>query len=300
MSGSPDPAAEADRFLTHLTVERGMSAHTVRAYGSDIARYLEWARRNEVDPLRLSHRQLRLYLAELDRARYSRRTIARRLSSIRSWFAFLLAEDVIASDPSSVITAPKVPARLPRMVPTEYLSALLEAPDRSTPVGVRDAAVIELLYASGLRVSELSGLRLGDLDLAQGQMRVIGKGDKERIVPVHPLAVTRLREYLTGVRPSFARPDSPENVFLSTRGNVLSADAIRRLFKSYLVQAGAPATLAPHALRHTFATHLLENGADLRTVQELLGHVALSTTQIYTHLSMKRLQEVHRTAHPRG
>jgi integrase/recombinase XerD len=300
MSDAVQVAMLVDRFLMHLSVERGLSVHTVRAYAADLARYTEWAERSGVDPLALTHRQLRQYLAELDRARYSRRTIARRLSAIRSWFSFLMAEGVVATEPASVLTAPKVPTRLPRLVPTEQLSALLEAPDRSTPVGMRDAAVLELLYASGLRVSELSGLRLRDLDLVQGQILVTGKGDKQRLVPVHHLAVRRLREYLHTARPVLTRPGSPENVFLSVRGNALSADAVRRLFKAYLAKVGGAGTLTPHAVRHTFATHLLESGADLRTVQELLGHVALSTTQIYTHLSMKRLQDVHRTSHPRA
>jgi len=300
MSARPDASEQIDRFLEHLSVERGLSAHTMRAYAADLARYTEWAERTGVDPLAITHRQLRLYLGELDRARYSRRTIARRLSAIRSLFAFLMTEGVIDSDPSSVITAPKVPARLPRLVPNEQLSALLEAPDRSTPVGARDAAILEMLYASGVRVSELSGLKTADLDLAQGQMLVTGKGNKQRLVPIHPLAVRRLRDYLRDGRPELAGPSSPDNVFLSTRGNALSADAVRRLFKGYLTAVGGATTLTPHAMRHTFATHLLESGADLRTVQELLGHVALSTTQIYTHLSMKRLQDVHRTSHPRA
>jgi len=300
MSDPAEVARLVDDFLTHLSVERGLSVHTVRAYAADLARYTEWGERAGVDPLALTHRQLRQYLAELDRARYSRRTIARRLSAIRSWFSFLMREGVIASEPASVLTAPKVPKRLPRVVPNEPLQALLEAPDRSTPSGARDAAVLELLYASGLRVSELSGLKIEDLDLAQGQIRVIGKGDKERLVPVHPLAISRMRAYLRDARPALAKPGSPSHVFLSSRGNALSSDAVRRLFKRYVKQVGGADSLTPHAMRHTFATHLLESGADLRTVQELLGHVALSTTQIYTHLSMKRLQDVHRTSHPRA
>jgi site-specific recombinase XerD len=171
---------------------------------------------------------------------------------------------------------------------------------RDTPVGLRDAAVLELLYASGVRVGELSGLTLDALDLAQGQMTVLGKGSKERIVPLHAVAQSRLRDYLRDGRSHLARADSPGSVFLSTRGNRLSEDAVRRIFKRYIGVAGAATALTPHAMRHTFATHLLEAGADLRTVQELLGHVALSTTQIYTHLSMKRLRDVHRTAHPRA
>jgi integrase/recombinase XerD len=193
-----------------------------------------------------------------------------------------------------------MPARLPKLVPTEALNALLDAPDTSTPVGVRDSAIIELLYATGARVSEISGLALGDIDIPQGQLTVMGKGSKERLVPMHPTAIAKLRLYLRDGRPALLKLVATDAVFLSSRGRPLSADAIRRLFKRYLAQTGSALSLSPHAMRHTFATHLVEAGADLRTVQELLGHVALSTTQIYTHLSMKRLQDVHRGAHPRA
>jgi site-specific recombinase XerD len=180
------------------------------------------------------------------------------------------------------------------------LRQLLDAPDAGTPTGMRDRAILELLYATGARVSELAELRMRGLDLAQGQLTVMGKGAKERLVPVHRIAIDRLRAYLVGGRPALLKDTACEHVFLSSRGRPLSADAIRRLFKRYLAQTGAATSLSPHAMRHTFATHLVEAGADLRTVQELLGHVALSTTQIYTHLSMKRLQDVHRDAHPRA
>lgn len=289
-----------DRFLEHLSVERGASPHTIRAYAADLQRYLEWTERASIDPLLPTHRQLRLYLAELDRARYARKTVARRLSAVRSWFGFLMSEGLVQSDPSSVLLAPKIPSRLPRLVPPQELKRVLDAPDSDTPGGKRDAAALELLYASGLRVSELAGLRLGGVDLAQGQVIVMGKGSKERVIPIHRAASARLRDWLHDGRTQFCREGSPDLVFLSARGGRFSEDAIRRMFKRYMVCAGASVNLSPHAMRHTFATHMLEAGADLRTVQELLGHVALSTTQIYTHLSMKRLQDVHRTAHPRA
>jgi len=294
------PEDLVDRFIEHLTHERGLSSNTVRAYKADLARYLEWANRMSIDPLASSHRQLRSYLAELDRARYARRTVARRLSAVRSLFAYLLDAGDVASDPASVLAAPKLARTLPRLVPSGELEALLNAPDTDTPIGARDAAVIELLYASGSRVGELAGLRLPGLDLAQGQMTVMGKGSKERLIPLHAVALNRLGRYLAFGRPKMATSDSPDYVFLSTRGNRLSEDALRRLFKKYVVMVGGSSSISPHTMRHTFATHLLEAGADLRTVQELLGHVALSTTQIYTHLSMSRLKEVHRSAHPRA
>ena len=300
MPEGPPPNVLVDRFLEHLVVERGASPNTVRAYSADLARYLDWAQRSGIDPITLTHRQMRAYLVELDRAGYAKRTIARRLSAVRSMFAYLLVEGLAASDPSSVLATPKTPSRLPRIVSNEALEALLSAPDSSTPSGLRDSAILELLYATGARVSEIAGLTLGAVDLPQRQLTLMGKGAKERLVPMHVLAAEKLRRYLVEGRPGLIRGRDHDSVFVSTRGLPLSADAIRRLFKRYLMQVGAARSLSPHAMRHTFATHLVEGGADLRTVQELLGHVALSTTQIYTHLSMKRLQDVHRNSHPRA
>jgi integrase/recombinase XerD len=296
-TGTPEELVA--RYLLHLRVERGASPHTVRAYSADLGRYLEWSERTGVDPILLTHRQMRLYLGEMDRAGYARRTVARRLSSVRSFFAYAVEEGLVASDPSSVLATPKIPSRLPNVVPDSALRTLLEAPDPATPVGLRDRAVLELLYATGARVSEIVGLRISDLDFGQGQVRLYGKGSKERIVPVYPAALASLRTYLREARPALARKSADDHVFLSSRGRPLSTDAVRRLFRRHASTAGAGSEATPHSMRHTFATHLVEAGADLRTVQELLGHVALSTTQIYTHLSMKRLQDVHSKAHPR-
>ena len=289
-----------DRFITHLAVERNASPSTVRAYSSDLGAYLAWSERLGLDPVRLTHRDLRRYLAELDAARYSRRTVARRLASLRSFFAFLLENGLAESDPAAVLATPKLPARLPKVVPADALRLLLDAPSADTPLGVRDRAVLELLYAAGIRVGELEGLDIADIDLAQGLIRVMGKGAKERIVPIHRAAVERLRVYLRDARPRLHPALAEESLFVNRLGTRLSAGAVRRLMKRYLAETGASLSLTPHAMRHTFASHLLEAGADLRTVQELLGHVALSTTQLYTHLSMKRLKDVHRQAHPRA
>jgi integrase/recombinase XerD len=293
------PSELVDRYLAHLQVERASSPQTVRAYSADLARYLEWAERTGVDPLSLTHRQMRSYLAEMDRAGYARRTIARRLSAVRSFFAFAVTEGMVSSDPSTVLATPKIPSRLPNVIPEEALQTLLEAPDPTTAVGLRDRAILELLYATGARVSEVVGLSVSDLDFGQGQVRLFGKGAKERIVPVYAKALTSVRVYLREGRPKLLRAAAEDHLFLSSRGLPLSADAVRRLFRRYAAVAGAGTSVSPHSMRHTFATHLVEAGADLRTVQELLGHVALSSTQIYTHLSMKRLQDVHSKAHPR-
>lgn len=304
MSRTPEQVVDA--FLTHLRVERGVSEHTTRAYAGDLTAYLEWASRQDADPLAPGHKTLRLFLAEMDRARYSRRTISRRLSALRSFFRFAVESGWAQSNPAAVLAGPKIPARLPRTVPGDALRALLDAPDPSTPLGIRDRAALELLYASGLRVSELVGLDLGDVDLRQGQVTAFGKGSKERIVPLHPAACDRITEYVRSARPALGtpsarRPDADaQALFLNRRGGRLSSDGVRRMLKRHLDLSAAGLGVTPHALRHTFATHLLEGGADLRTVQELLGHVALSTTQIYTHLSSSRLRDVHHRTHPRA
>jgi integrase/recombinase XerD len=299
-TSSTDPSALVDRFLTHVRSERALSPQTVRAYAADLARFLEWCERAGLDPLALTPRTMRGYLSELDAARYSRRTIARRLSAVRTFFAFLQREGVTTIDPAAVVATPKLPSRLPKTVPTDLLQALLDAPDTSAPAGLRDAAVLELLYATGARVSEVASLSLGDVDVAGGQVLLMGKGSKERIVPLHREAVRRVDVYIRGGRPALKpRPDETA-IFLNRTGTRLTDGGIRRMMRRYMDLLGGAAGLTPHALRHTFATHLLEAGADLRTVQELLGHVALSTTQIYTHLGMKRLQSVHRDSHPRA
>ncbi len=293
--------ALVDAFITHLSAERGLSPHTIRAYAGDLAVYLDWAARASVDPLHPTHRQLRFYLAEMDRAKYSRRTIARRLASLRTFFAWLLERGTIESDATAVLVTPKVPARLPTLVPADALNALLDAPAADTPTGLRDRALLELLYAAGLRVSEVANLTISNVDLAQGLVVVLGKGGKERVVPIYELAVSKMREWLGDKgRPQLANDRSGDAFFVSARGRPLSADAVRRIFHRWLRCTEATSDLSPHALRHTFATSMLDAGADLRSVQELLGHVALSTTQIYTHVSAKRLQDVHHNAHPRA
>jgi integrase/recombinase XerD len=294
------PSQHVDRFLDHLRIERNASPQTLRAYAADLARYLEWAERSGDDPLGSDPRILRRYLADLDRARYARRTIARRLSAVRSLFAYLNREAVLTHNPAAVVATPKLPTRLPRIVPTDVLTAVLDSPDPATPSGARDRAILELLYATGARVSEVSGLSLGAVDLAGGQVRVTGKGDKQRILPLHREAVARLDAYLRGARPLLSPRLGEDAVFLNRNGGRLSDGGVRRMLHKHLAALGAASGITPHTFRHTFATHLLEAGADLRTVQDLLGHVALSTTQIYTHLGVRRLQRVHKDAHPRA
>jgi len=289
----------ADRFLQHLRVERSLSPHTIRAYGSDLARYFDWSERASLDPMRVTHRQLRGYLAEMDSARYSRRTIARRLSAVRSFFSWAFAEGLLDSDPASVLSTPRLSKRLPRALPADFVAALLDAPATDTPAGLRDRAWLELLYATGMRVGELSSLDVRSVNLGDSSVRVMGKGSKERILPLHRVATHRLAEYLAEARPGLVKRPT-DALFLSNRGNRMTADAFRTRLKHHIASVGTRLDASPHLIRHTFATHLVEAGADLRTVQELLGHVALSTTQIYTHVGRGRLQRIHGDSHPRA
>jgi tyrosine recombinase XerC len=295
-----DPYTSAvEGFLTHLRAERGLSPNTLRAYASDLASFERWAGRKELDPLGIDHRDIRRYLADLDRARYARRTIGRRLSALKAFLGYCVRQGVIANDPAAVLSAPKPEGRLPRTVRPELLQRLLEAPDAATPLGLRDRAILELLYATGIRVGELVGLDVDDLDLEQGLVTVMGKGSRERTVPLHRVASRSLRDYLRDARPRLAKQASSA-LFLGRTGKRLGARGVRARVDSYLRDLASGERVTPHMLRHSFATDLLEAGADLRTVQELLGHVALSTTQTYTHLSTTRLKEIHRGAHPRA
>ncbi|MCL2526186.1 MAG: site-specific tyrosine recombinase XerD [Coriobacteriia bacterium] len=297
----PEFEAARDRFISALTLVQNKSEKTAQSYRSDLDVYYRWAQRGKLDPLTVQYRQLRRYLAEQSSAQYARSTIARRLSTLRSFFHFLQQEGSVDSNPATLLQTPKKEKMLPHTLSQTEMDALLEISDTNTPEGMRDTALLELLYASGGRVSEIAGLRTEDLKLDQGIVRIEGKGGKDRYVPLHGLAIRKLENYLASARPVFAaKVPSTELVFLSSRGNPLSADAIRRIVKKSALLAGITRPVSPHSFRHSFASDLLNNGADLRSVQELLGHANLSTTQIYTHLSAKRLQSIHEQAHPRS
>ena len=304
------PCAELlDAFCRDLAVERNASTHTVRAYRVDLRDFLRWTLRAKVNPLSATHRQLRRYLGELDRARYQRTTINRRLSSIRAFYRWLALSGHVAEDPSSVLQGPKVPKRLPKVIrPAEMarllgLYAAVDAlgnPREQSPEDLRNLALLEFLYACGARVSEASTLAIDGVDFALGQVKVFGKGSKERIIPLHDMALAAMREYLEKARPQLLGHEGSQFFFVSNRGGQMSADAIRRMFKASVRAAGLPADLTPHDMRHTFATDMLSGGANLRSVQEMLGHASLSTTQIYTHVSIERLKSAHAQAHPRA
>ncbi|MDH4169337.1 MAG: tyrosine recombinase [Acidimicrobiia bacterium] len=286
-------------FARSLT---SVSDATVKVYRRDLAAFIDWADGQEVGgPDRVDRRVLRRYLADLDQRRYARRTVARKASVLRRYFGWARRMGRIAADPTITLSAPKGQARLPRVLRDDELSAMLD----DTPVRVadddearrqRDRAVLELLYGSGLRVSELCGIDRSAIDLHGGTVRVTGKGNKERIVPLSPPATEALGRWLDQGRSALVQSGSPPDaVFLNLTGRRLTPRDVRRLLDRW-----SSAPTHPHALRHTFATHLLDGGADLRAVQELLGHADLSTTQIYTHVSRERLQRVHQETHPRA
>lgn len=292
------------RFVTYLSAVRNLSTNTVRAYATDLDAFCDWVEREGVQPLEISHRQLRRYLSELSRARYSTKTINRHLSAIRSLYRWMLHEGLTDKDSAAAVVSPKIAKTLPKTMSDEDASALLDTCDVKDVVGLRDRAFLELLYASGARISEISQLDVRDIDLSSKQVRLFGKGSKERIVPLYESCIQWIERYKRDARPQLVahRKDGAQTsaLFVSTRGNRMSASALRTCFERHAVLSGLDEALTPHAMRHTYATELLAGGADLRSVQELLGHASLSTTQIYTHLSIDRLRDAARQAHPRG
>jgi site-specific recombinase XerD len=294
---SEDTGWELDRFVGSLA---GVSPATREAYRRDLDSFTTWAgRAGVVDPRRVDRRLLRRYLAHLDTLGRAKRTIARRASALRRYFRWLRTTGAITADPTVGLTAPSGSGRLPRVLKPEELDHLLDEPPRrgqSPEVDARDDAVLELLYGSGLRVAELCALSPGDLDLSRRRARVIGKGDKTRIVPLSAPAAEAVARWCQDARAALVTADTPDDaLFLNRRGRRLTPRDVRRILDR---RAAVPTH--PHALRHSFATHLLDGGADLRAVQELLGHADLATTQLYTHVSKERLRSVFEATHPRA
>lgn len=291
-----------DTFVSQLRSLKNYSPHTVRAYATDLEAYCRWTEWAEVNPFDVSHAQIRRYLAYLHRSRYSTSTISRHLSAIRDLYRWLYREGLVSVDAAAAISSPKRTKALPHTMSDDDVRKLLETCEPDEPKGLRDRAFLELLYASGARISEVSRLDISDVNFSEGQVTLFGKGSKERIVPLYPVALACVKDYLQKGRPSLSKgmATSGEALFLSVRGRRMSADALRTVFERRVKMANLDQGLTPHAMRHTFATEMLSGGADLRSVQELLGHADLSTTQIYTHLSVDRLKEAARQAHPRG
>jgi len=293
---------EIGGFLDYLTYERNVSINTVAAYRDDLDSFTDFLcndyftlARDQLNFTRIDHLTIRAYLAHLARKKLSRSSIARHLSALRSFFKFLMREEVIASNPARSVATPKREKYLPSVLQPADIAVLFDAPDLLKPLGIRDRAWLELMYASGLRISELVGIDLDDIELRSRLVKVRGKGAKERIVPFGSKAQEAIRAYLE-VR------NAPEQdaLFVNYRGERITARSVRRLFEKYVRDASLRAGVSPHTLRHSFATHLLNAGADLRAIQELLGHASLSTTQKYTHLNDWQVIEVYRKAHPKA
>ena len=289
----------SEQFLDAVWLESGLSGNTLNAYRTDLAAFEAWLGKKSLTLEAASRAEVLGYLAANVRQGLSPRSSARRLSTLRRFYRYLLREGLIQDDPTSDVRSPSLGRPLPKAITEASVEKLLAAPPNTT-LGVRDRAMLETMYASGLRVSELVALALNELDLTTGLVRVTGKGGKERIVPLGDEATGRLGEYLQTARPSLLGEHKSGAVFLTRRGQPMTRQAFWQLIKRYSALAGIDSSLSPHSLRHAFATHLLNHGADLRSVQMLLGHADLSTTQIYTHVARARLQSLHSSHHPRG
>jgi len=293
---------QIELLIEHLVVERGLADNSVAAYTRDLEDYAAFLRGKGVDDFTEASRELvEEYLGLLRRRlRRSRSTVARKLTSLRQMHRFLVREGLTENDPTANIQAPKAGKRLPKVLSEEQCLALLTAPDQSTPEGLRDAAMMQLLWAAGLRVSELVGLQMHSINFEEGIVRVRGKGDKERIVPVARATLDLVQRYIEEARPKFLKSELEEGLFLSSRGYSFTRERFWQILKKYVIQADLPRDTSPHTLRHSFATHLLAGGADLRVIQELLGHSALATTEVYTHVSREQLRKVYDEKHPRA
>ncbi len=292
--------AEIRAFLQHSQVEKGLAENTLAAYGQDLAKLRVFLKTRDREVSEVDRDDVLDFLASLYRSKVSSRTVSRHLVTLRVFFRFALAEDWIREDPTLNLESPRVWKKLPGYLTPEQVERLLAAPDLTTPLGIRDLAMLEVLYSTGLRVSELVSLRLNELDMSMGCARCIGKGNKERLVPVGRKALAAVRRYLAETRPAILRGRTSPFLFLSRRGSKLSRVGFWKMLKGYGRRAGLPPGLSPHKLRHSFATHLLERGADLRSVQLMLGHADISTTQIYTHVTQERLRKIYKEHHPRA
>jgi integrase/recombinase XerD len=305
-TGSIDPvanAAEADlirRFTDALWIEEGLSENTQKAYGSDLAHFAAWLAARGTALTGVDSGLIEAYLAEKYRRKASGRSTARLLSSLRKFYLYLIREGHLTEDPTLVIDPPQLGRPLPKTLTESDVEALLDAPNTDDPLGCRDRAMLEVLYATGLRVSELVSLRLDQINLRQGVVRVVGKGSKDRLVPLGEEAEAWLDRYFKQARPVILGARHSDDLFVTDRGAAMTRQAFWYLIKRHALQAGVHKPLSPHTLRHAFATHLLNHGADLRVVQMLLGHSDLSSTQIYTHVAQERLKDLHARCHPRG
>ena len=292
-------------FLGSLELERGLSRNTLEAYGSDLQQYGEFLTRRGLDPLAVAPTDLANFVSELASGREGKAavgpaTLQRKIASLRSFYRHLRREQMIDHDPTSELRSPRSPGRLPKVLSRDEVNRLLAQPSGGSPVALRDRALLETMYACGLRASEAIGLELSELDLEAGILRARGKGSKERLVPVGSKAISSLDEYLDKARPGLVGLRDEPRVFVNLRGVGLSRQGLYKIIQRHARSAGLEPRMSPHTLRHTFATHLLAGGCDLRSLQEMLGHADVATTQLYTHLSTERLRDVYFDAHPRA
>lgn len=299
-----------DAYLDHLRLAGKASAHTLRAYSSDVLSLLEFARA-DVAPRHdvLTHQDcvvdqllIRRYLVQIQKSGKAKSSVARKIAAFRSFFGYLVKRGIIETDPTEGLRAPKLSRPLPKVVAEDVIDRLMNAPDRSTPLGLRDRAILETLYATGLRVSELVSLRVNDIVEGVDEITVVGKRNKQRVVLLGSRAMDAISTYISAGRPKLAAKSAnpPDALFLGRLGTAIAARTVGRIVDKYVEQVSGTLKISPHTLRHSFATHLMDHGADLRTVQELLGHENVTTTQIYTHVSRERLKEVYNRAHPRA
>ena len=296
-------ASTISSFLMHVRVEKGLSSNTVSAYKRDLSKFDTFSQKRKLSLEAVSRDDLVDFLAGLYRQKLESRTVARHLVTLRNFFRFAQVQELVAADPSVSLESPKIRRSLPGYLRLAEIEKLLEQPNAKTALGLRDRAMLEVLYSTGLRVSELIGLRVMDLDTKVGCVRCIGKGDKERIVPVGRKALAVVEKYVREARPKLfgkGKPASSPALFVNRRGEALSRVGVWKILSAYGRRAGLRVALTPHMLRHSFATHLLERGADLRSVQLMLGHADISTTQIYTHVVEERLKQVYKAHHPRA
>lgn len=288
----------ADQFFNYLKVERGLSGNTIQAYSSDLTSYLRFLEGRGIGVLEVTRENLSAYLLTLSRT-ISPRSLARNLSSIRGFYRFLVAEGRLDSNPARLQEAPRLPRRLPGTLSLNEVDRLLSQPDPSTPTGLRDRAMLEVLYATGLRVSELIHLKVFDINMEAGFLRTVGKGSKERLVPIGAKALAAVKEYLQFGRAPLVKGVNPPFLFLNGRGKSMTRQGFWKIIGAHGRKASIRRKISPHSLRHSFATHLLEGGADLRSVQLMLGHADIATTQVYTHVTRERLKQIHEQFHPR-
>ncbi|HHY34132.1 MAG TPA: site-specific tyrosine recombinase XerD [Firmicutes bacterium] len=290
-----------DQFIGYLGNERGLALNTLESYSRDLKQYQEFLEKGGSETLvSASQSTIVAYLMYLRKQGKATATIARRLAALKAFYHFLIKENVVDRDPTDALASPKLERKLPKVLTVEEVDLLLAQPDTKSPHGLRDKAMLELLYATGIRVSELTSLNIGDVDLQEAVVRCRGKGSKERLVPMGTMAINALSAYLSQGRPKIIQDPKEKALFVNHHGSRLTRQGFWKIVKKYAAQAGIRKEITPHTLRHSFATHLLENGADLRAVQEMLGHADISTTQIYTHITKSRLKDVYSRTHPRA